>query len=142
VAWGGEEAINSTISAAEGIPNGTTVAKVLSAEEIELSEEVTGLTTSPAENASLTLTPQAVPASCETDHAGAASAENPEADPGVLCVFVANEQATGGGAFFMKKPTFQGATFGASRAGGFLLVGSPAGLGKDFWGTYAVTGAP
>ncbi|HET9162087.1 MAG TPA: hypothetical protein VFN89_01410 [Solirubrobacterales bacterium] len=85
-------------------------------------------------------------ANCENAaHAGAASASNPEAKSGFLCVFPAS---TFGGAVpvnVAKSSSGSFGTAGASNAGAVLTVftegepGEPA-IGSFNWGTFAVTG--
>jgi hypothetical protein len=78
---------------------------------------------------------EAAPAECDDGEGEAASAANPEADSGYLCVFVVTFE--GGGAIgAVADPT----TFasGAAKSGAILLLGSG---GADFAvGTFAVTG--
>ncbi len=75
------------------------------------------------------------PAECEdAGHPGAASAANPEAQPGYLCVFVGTDELE-----LEQNPLISKATggFGASTAG--ALVSSPAAGGAPYGGTFAVT---
>jgi hypothetical protein len=128
--------INSAVSG-EGIPPGTTITKVINAEsKVELSQNATE-----SGSKSLTLSPAAPPAECESEPIGTvASSENPEADPGFLCVYVGPEPPEGGTQIGIKKAGAFGATsLGSSVSGAYLDLNATGGVGKEFWGTFAVT---
>jgi len=81
----------------------------------------------------------AVPAECEdAGHAGTASAANPEADPGYLCVYVGfdPQENNNNPSVFKASETFIG---GASTTGG-LVFGAGQGPDVPYGGTFAVTG--
>lgn len=83
------------------------------------------------------------PAQCDDGEGTAPGPENPEADPGFLCVFVAH--TSGSPAFLSVSPQKPGSPpspFGASRSG---VVLTPTSIGvpgpEEVWGTFAVTGS-
>jgi hypothetical protein len=65
-----------------------------------------------------------------------ASAKHPEADPGNLCIFVTEN--TGISAIFPNKPGQPGEA-GVSTTGS-ILVTIATSVGKEVWGTFAITG--
>jgi collagen type VII alpha len=90
------------------------------------------------------------PAECEnTEHAGTAGPENPEADPGFLCVYGANGTITpenpGEPEMFFHAAGTEGFAVGTSTSGTVLIAGGtltpPIGLNAYVGGTWAVTGA-
>ena len=115
----------------EGIPANATIKKV-EGSEIEISANATETKSGVA----LTAGP---PAECENEeHAGTASAENPEADPGNICVYMVVESGTNFLLGRMDKPSFSG---NVATAGAYLqAVGGT--VGAELRGTYAVTAGP
>jgi hypothetical protein len=83
---------------------------------------------------------QAAPAECENpDHTGAASAKNPEADSGFLCIYAAAPPPILG-AGFAPLGAFQvdSTSFGFSPSGAVVVgLGAPDAFGTGSW---AVTG--
>lgn len=79
------------------------------------------------------------PATCDDGVAPAAGPENPEADSGYLCIFMA--KYTGTITAFFGRPSgnenFEPAT---STSGALVWIGDVTGAGKVGWGTWAVTG--
>jgi hypothetical protein len=122
---------NATITGA-GIPGGTTIAKVLSATELELSESATAT----ANGVALTA---GAPAACDNGEGSAPSPENPEADPGRLCVFIAKGVVDLG--IVSKSGTATASSPGVSTSGAKLIFnGTTSGAeGGEIWGTFAVT---
>jgi len=80
------------------------------------------------------------PASCDNGAGEAPSAENPEADAGFLCVFVAQSPPVEPEVPLVFKSGAM-ASQGASKTGAVLL-GEFGAAGSTFWGTFAVTAAP
>lgn len=80
------------------------------------------------------------PAECDDGEAPAPGPENPEADPGYLCVFTAEYTGTGLVVFGVRPSSTGEVEIGTSRNGGLVWVGDSGGAGKKGWGTWAVTG--
>ncbi len=81
----------------------------------------------------------AVPAECEdAAHAGTASAANPEADPGYLCVYVGFDPQENNNNPSVVKAS-EAFAAGASTTGG-IVFGAGQGPEVPYWGTFAVTG--
>jgi Collagen triple helix repeat (20 copies) len=126
--------VNSLISGT-GIPTGAFIRKFISSTKLELSEPVEAGKT--ATGVALTTTVVPPPAECESAHAGTASAENPEAAPGFLCIYVGTEGEGGSAINAFKPGAFTGG--GTSTAGGNVTV-NIGGANQQYWGTFAVTG--
>lgn len=79
------------------------------------------------------------PAECDNGVGPAPGPENPEADPGYLCVFTTKYSGTI--TVFIARPSgnenFEAA---ASTSGALVFIGDLTGAGKIGWGTWAVTG--
>jgi hypothetical protein len=78
------------------------------------------------------------PASCDDEEGESPSAENPEADPGYLCVFVGKDSGEDAPITFIYKPD-NSETPGAARTGFSILAGSVFEELKYWSGTFAVT---
>ncbi|HVY78337.1 MAG TPA: hypothetical protein VG898_07515 [Solirubrobacterales bacterium] len=143
----GQFAVGQFISG-PGIPTETVITKVISATELEMSKSAT------ATAAGVALTAKGAPAECENStHAGAASAENPEAGAGFFCVY----QGVGGGEikeaevpgkFNAFKPENTGSTTSSLGTGvgrtGVIFVAATEVVGSsvlvpDAFGSWAVT---
>lgn len=92
---------------------------------------------------------EAPPATCDDGVAPAAGPEHPEADSGFLCVFAGKkvpvfefEPAVFSPLTEISRPGSEGtATPGTSTTGAkFIAYGVEADEGKEYWGTFAVTG--
>ena len=81
-----------------------------------------------------------VPPECDNGAAPASGADNPEADPGYLCVFVGLDSASPplGAPSFVLKSGSSTTTQGASRSGA-IAAKFGAKAGNLYFGTYAVT---
>jgi hypothetical protein len=121
-------AVGSHIEGA-GIPAGTTVEEEISGTEYKLSSAAT------ATAAGVNLTVVA-PAECDNGTGAAASAENPEADSGYLCIFVAK----GSSPQVVLKPGAGSFAVGASTSGGLLRFEGGSTEPASGYGTFAVTG--
>jgi hypothetical protein len=112
-----------------GIPAETTVVEELSSTEYKLSAPATATAT----GVLLTIV---APPECDNGTGVAASAENPEADSGYLCVFVArgpSPQTT-------LKPGAFSIALGASTSGALITLEGGATEPASAHGTFAVTG--
>jgi collagen triple helix repeat protein len=113
-----------------GIPSGTTITEFHEAEET-FEQTVTLSQPATATGTRVTLTEEAFP-QCDDGVAPAASAENPEADPGYLCTF----NSVGPMPARISDPASPSSEPGAGRTGAVLLA---FGTGTAFGGTWAVT---
>jgi hypothetical protein len=117
-----------------GIPANTTIEKVISSTELELSEEATASGTGVALTAGL-------PTGCK------GNVEHPEADPGYLCVFESRrrEETFNFGSNVKEgrviRPAIESFAIGAGRTGAMVwLWSAESGQRIDQFGTWAVTG--
>jgi hypothetical protein len=79
---------------------------------------------------------ETAPAECDNETGTAASAENPEADPGFLCIFVAQGDAPA----VTLKPGASSTALGASTSGALLVLEGGSTEPASGQGTFAVTG--
>src|SRR4051812_41114036 len=115
--------------AGPGIPADTRVEEKLSSTEYELSAAATATGT----GVNLTVV---APSQCDNGTGAAASAENPEADPGYLCIFVAE----GTSPQVTLKPGAGSFAVGASTSGALLRLEGGSTEPAATRGTFAVTG--
>jgi Collagen triple helix repeat (20 copies) len=115
--------------AGPGIPADTTVEEEISSTEYKLSAPATATGT----GVNLTVV---APSQCDNGTGAAASAENPEADPGFLCIFVAK----GTSPQITFKPGAASNAFGASTSGALLRLEGGSTEPASANGTFAVTG--
>lgn len=116
-----------------GIPAGTQIAQVLSATEIEISQNAT------APGVTVPLSSSVWP-QCDDGNPGtAATPEHPEADSGFLCVFVAKSTGAAMPALATFKSGTPALSQGASTAG-VRMTGFSTTATDTVAGTFAVTG--
>ncbi len=123
-----------------GIPAGTFIAKKLTTTSFELSQEATATGTGVA----LTATPRAAEPQCEdASHPGVASAENPEAGPGFLCIYPSKDfkgsaEAIASPNILTVKPGGTGVAVAGATVAGTTLTISNAGAEFSLIGSFAV----